>query len=113
MGQKEKKRLIGLKIKNYRCAKNYTQEDLAGEINIDASTLSRIEIGRTFPSFDTAEKILRVLEINPYEFFELDKNSTPDLSETDKIIIEIVKSLTPREKQKVLQFLETFILNID
>ena len=98
--------LTGLKIKNYRNKEGFTQEQLCNMLNIDISGLSKIENGKNFPSFDTLCKLFNILKINPLEFFDFikfDKN-TSDLS--DALLIEQVKILNSKDKNKVINFIK-------
>ena len=51
-------------IKQMRIAKGVKQIDLATEINIDDSSLRRIESGRTSPTLKTLLRISNALKIN-------------------------------------------------
>jgi len=67
---KTTKVLLGTRIKELRKAKKLSQEQLAEKINIDPKHLSRIEVGNSYPSFDTLEKIANNLNVEMKEFFE-------------------------------------------
>lgn len=105
MNLEDKKTLFGLKIKKYRKDKGYTQERLAEVLLMDISGLSKIENGKCFPSLETICKIMSVLEIEPnvmFDFLKFEKNR--DVK--DEIVIEKVKQLSSKDKQKVLKFIE-------
>ncbi|MBR1754064.1 helix-turn-helix transcriptional regulator [bacterium] len=65
-----KKELLGMRIKEFREKKNFTQDKLAEMVGIDPKHLSRIENGRNYPSFETLEKILDSLEITFEDIFQ-------------------------------------------
>ena len=67
---KTTKVLLGMRIKELRKARKLSQEQLAEKINIDPKHLSRIEVGNSYPSFDTLEKIANILNVEMKEFFE-------------------------------------------
>jgi len=50
---KTTKELLGSRIKEIRKLRRLSQEELSEKINIDPKHLSRIEVGRGFPSLDT------------------------------------------------------------
>jgi transcriptional regulator with XRE-family HTH domain len=55
---KTTKELLGARIKELRKARGLSQEQLSEKINIDPKHLSRIiEVGKSYPSLDTAEKL--------------------------------------------------------
>lgn len=56
---------IGKRIVAFRKALGMTQEDLAGEANIDRSFLSEIENGHKNLSVETLKKIADALKIKP------------------------------------------------
>ena len=53
--------LLGLKIKEYRKNKKLTQEKLAEILELDVGYISKLEVGRNFPTIGTLEKIAKVL----------------------------------------------------
>ncbi len=64
-----KKELLGLRIKEFRENRRYTQDRLAEMVGIDPKHLSRIENGRNYPSLETLEKILDNLDVSYEEIF--------------------------------------------
>jgi len=62
---------IGDKIRVLRTEKGYSQEDLAGELNISASGLAKIERGESDISFKKLEKIATFFELNILEILNL------------------------------------------
>lgn len=54
---------LGQKIVEIRQKKGIRQIDLADYVNIDDSSLRRIETGKTNPTIKTLEKIARGLEV--------------------------------------------------
>lgn len=67
---KSTKVLLGARIKELRKIKGLSQEGLSEKVDIDPKHLSRIEVGRGFPSLDTLEKIANVLKVELKDFFE-------------------------------------------
>ena len=63
------KKLLGSRIKELRIMKKMTQEQLAEIIDIGASSLSKIEIGMNYPTYDNLEKIAKSLNFEPYQLF--------------------------------------------
>lgn len=64
------KELLGRRIKELRKMKGLSQEELSEKVDIDPKHLSRIEVGRGFPSLDTLEKIAKALNVEMKDFFE-------------------------------------------
>lgn len=71
------KKLLGLRIKEIRKLKGYTQSALAEAIGVDPKHLSRIESGVNYPSMVALVKIADNLEIELKELFIFNHLETP------------------------------------
>ena len=100
---RNEKYLMGLKIRNIRKQKGYTQEKFCEIIDIDISGLSKIENGKCFPSIETIYKIMQKLNIFPNEIFG-EKTSNDSIQ--DELIIEKIKQLSKKDKEKVMKIIE-------
>ncbi|MBI4689076.1 MAG: helix-turn-helix transcriptional regulator, partial [Nitrospirae bacterium] len=67
----EKKKVIGLRIKELRRAKNMSQEKLSEKIGISSKYLSSIERGKGNPSLDTVIKLALALDVELSDVFTL------------------------------------------
>lgn len=63
------KRLLGNRIKELRRLRKMTQEQLAERIGIEPNNVSKIEVGKNYPSPENLAKIARALEIEIHELF--------------------------------------------
>ncbi len=63
------KKLLGEQIKRLRKNRNLTQEQLAEKIDIAPRNLSRIEVGESFVTAETLEKLLLALNVTAQELF--------------------------------------------
>ena len=61
---------VGMRIKELRTRKGFSQEKLALEAELDRTYLAGIEHGRRNPTLKSLEKILRTLEISFEDFFK-------------------------------------------
>lgn len=61
---------VGMRIRELRIRKGFSQEKLALEAEIDRTYLAGIENGRRNPTLKSLEKILRTLEISFEDFFK-------------------------------------------
>ena len=98
---KDLKIKLGMRIKYLRKAKNLTQEQLAEKINLDITSLSKIETGRNYPQPETIEKLACAFEIDIEEIF----NFHEDFSKTDyynKILKNLNFMKEDKEKLKLL-----------
>lgn len=64
------KELLGTRIKELRKQRGISQDQLAERIDIDPKHVSRIEVGRSYPSLDTLDKIAMALNVELKDFFE-------------------------------------------
>ena len=60
---------IGAKIRAYRKAKKLRVLDLANASGISSAMISKIENGRIIPTIPTLFEIIRVLKVEPEDFF--------------------------------------------
>ncbi len=67
---KTTKELLGARIKELRKLRKLTQDELSEKIDIDAKHMSRIEVGGSYPSLDTLEKMASALNVEMKDFFE-------------------------------------------
>lgn len=65
-------RRLGARIRQLRQAKNWTQEDLAGESGFDRSYVSGLEVGRRNPTYLKLLKLARSLGIPLPTLLDLD-----------------------------------------
>ena len=76
------KQYLGARIQDIRKRKNLKQSELAEIIGIDAKHMSKLECGRSYPSFDLLDKIAQALNSTPSELLDtehlIDKNSLID-----------------------------------
>jgi len=84
------KELLGARIKELRKAKRLSQDQLSEKINIDPKHLSRIEVGKSYPSLDTLEKIAQALGVEMKDLFEFmhHAKSKKPLDDITKLIKE-------------------------
>lgn len=105
---------IGQKLKKYRIACGLTQEQVASLLNINRTTYTKYETGVSEPSHDILRQIVAIYKIDFNTIFvddDLFERNVADsgvpiltLSEEEKKIVNIFRTL-PRSKKK--EFLET------
>ena len=105
--EKSTKELLGKRIKELRRIRKLSQEQLSTIINIDPKHISRIEVGGSYPSFDTLEKLGKALNVEIKDFLEFEhefknqkelKKSLNDLLkdadlEMLKLVVKVVKAM--------------------
>jgi transcriptional regulator with XRE-family HTH domain len=102
---------LGTYIKNAREAKGLSQKQVAIACNIDNSNYSKIESGKTDPSFSTVAKIAQALNIELQDLFNNGLVVT-DVNSLDKSMIEkfnLVEQLDKKEKTAFYAVLDAFV----
>jgi len=101
---KTTKELLGARIKELRRSQNISQEELAEQIGVEPLHMSRIEIGRSYPSIDRLEKISTVLKVPLKDFFEF--MHLEDASERMETIDSLAKDLSDERQRFVFRILK-------
>ncbi len=69
---KDVRHLVGERVQILRKRRQLSQEELAGKIEIDTKSLSRLERGLHYPSLETLERIRSELGVELKDFFDFD-----------------------------------------
>ena len=64
---------FGKNVTKLRKSKNLSQEQLAEKVGLKKQSISNIERGNRYPTFETLEKIASVLKASPIELFGTEK----------------------------------------
>ena len=67
---KTTRELLGARIRELRKARGLSQEELAEKIGIEQKHVSRIEVGKNYPTIPRLEKIAEALEAPIMLFFD-------------------------------------------
>ena len=95
------KELLGKRVKELRKAKGLTQDKLSEQLNIDQKQLSRIEVGKSFPSFDTLENLSKLLKVEIKELFEFEHH----LKSPEEMRKEIEQLIGEADDEKIVLLL--------
>lgn len=82
---------FGNNLKHLRESKNLTQERLAELIGVEYQTISRIETGLYFTSYDNLQKIAKALDVNISDLFNF-QNEKMTKQDLIKAITKILKT---------------------
>lgn len=94
------RQLLGARIKELRKNGGLSQEALSEQIDIDPKHLSRIEVGKSYPSLQTLERIAKALKVDIKDFFEFVHERTNK---------ELIKSITIMLKESSTEDLRTIL----
>ena len=101
---------IGARLRRLRKARRLTQSDLARQIGIQQSDLSRMEKGEYRVSLDNLFKILAVFEIEASEFFgneaDTGRSVGQPLGQRDMQLLQMLRQLSPQGRHEVQEYVE-------
>src|SRR3990172_9987472 len=83
-----KKKLIGLRIKELRKRKGLSKEEVAEKAETSPNYVSRMERGTENPTLDMLIKISEALEVDMWELFDFKHQESP------KALKEILRKIT-------------------
>ncbi len=93
------KKRFGLRIKELRLAKSWTQEYLAEKLNMETQNISRLEKGVHLPNSERIEQLAKIFSVDVCELFMFEH-----FNERDVLIKKITEYLE-KASQKELQFI--------
>ena len=96
---------VGQRIRRYRLERRLTQTELARQIGIQQSDLSRMEKGEYRVSLDVLFRLLQVLEMSLGEFFG-DLAEQRGLTSREAKLLQSFRSLSRESQQEVIDFVE-------
>ena len=101
---------IGSRLRRLRKERGLTQAELARQIGIQQSDLSRMEKGEYRVSLDNLFKILGVFDLDLADFFGDQQAATEQermpLSREDMKVLHLMRELSPEGRAEVQEFLE-------
>jgi len=105
------KQAFGANVRHHRKAKDLTQEELAGRVDLSIETIGKIERGVAAPSFDTAEKIAAALALPPLALFGVGEEAAPH-GERGRLLARIngtLSGMNDEQLARVAKMLEAFV----
>lgn len=94
------KELLGARIREIRKGNKYSQEQLAEKVDVDPRYISRIELGKCFPSLETLEVIAQALCVELRELFDFNHLASDIVSIHE--IEKLLDSIDDTEKQQLV-----------
>ena len=101
---------VGSRLRQLRKERDLTQAELARQIGIQQSDLSRMEKGEYRVSLDNLFKILAIFDLDLADFFG-DGSKTSEqvqqpLSRTDMKTLHLLRELSPEGRAEVQEYIE-------
>lgn len=101
------KKLLGARIKELRKASHLSQERLSEMIGKDAKHISRIEVGGSYPSLDTLEKIAHALDSEMKDFFEF--SHLADFKTINNDIVKMIRKADEEKRKLIARLIKAVI----
>ncbi|HMM22134.1 MAG TPA: helix-turn-helix transcriptional regulator [Selenomonadales bacterium] len=93
----------GSRLKHFREQNGMSANALAKKVDLDPTTIYKIEANDSKPSLGSLERICQVLGITLADFFAEEK---PELSPEIRRLLETAKKLTPEQAELLQKLLE-------
>ena len=100
-------KLFGQKIKEFRKKRRLTQEQLAEIIDVDYQTISRIETGYYFTSFENLTKLADALNVEIKDFFDFKTDENTEKIQDE--LSECIKKMSAEKLKKLSKFIKEFL----
>lgn len=97
---------FGKRIKELREAQCYTQEELSELVGLDYQTISRIETGYYFTSFENLKKFAKALKVDLPDLFRINH------IKNDAMLINMINDILTNSDSSELQFIYKFISDL-
>jgi len=100
---------IGSRLRRLRRERRLTQSDLARQIGIQQSDLSRMEKGEYRVSLDNLFKMLSVFGVEVTDFFESRPQPEPvrqALGSDDMRLLQMLRQLSPEGRREVHEYVD-------
>ena len=98
---------FGKHLQKLREAKGFSQEKLAELVGVEYQTISRIETGMYFTSFDNLQKISKALGLEIKDLFDFPQNELSK-NELIKIITNVIKSFDREDLSKIHKMINLY-----
>lgn len=117
---------IGEKIKILRTKFGLTQKEVADALEIERSTYTYYELGKTTPSWNAIKKLAQIFQIAPYDLLEEQNKyimsdvlynegeniNICNLNSSEKKIILALRTLPAQNKNKAIDSIDKIIKDL-
>lgn len=101
------KEFLGRRIREIRKAKKFSQEQLAEKVDVDPRYISRIELGKCYPSLETLDKIAQSLEVQIRDLFEFEHFVSTGLPANE--LFDLLDKTDKQERLRIMMILQAAI----
>jgi len=107
---KATKVLLGERIRELRKVRGFTQEQFAELIDVEQKHVSRLELGKSFPTLERLEKISNALDVplrDIFDFVHLADQETRTMS-----IEEMMKRLDDENQKRAYKIFDSIVRSL-
>lgn len=101
--------LFGARIRELRKGRGLSQDQLAEVIGIDQKHMSRIELGKSYPSLDRLMRIAEALQVPLPSLFEFMHLESPETQTQTQSIEEMLKGLDDEARGKAYKIIRAIL----
>tara|TARA_R110000787_G_scaffold189852_1_gene301413 strand:- start:298 stop:618 length:321 start_codon:yes stop_codon:yes gene_type:complete len=102
----ELQKTFGSNVRQFRRARGWTLERLAGEVGVSRETIGKVERGISAPLFETVEKIADALNVPPQNLFGVKSFPPGERGELLAEISGVLANLNHKQLERVRKMLE-------
>lgn len=99
--------IIGQRIRKLRELKNFTQEYMAEQLNMNQGSYSKLESGETDIPFSRLEQIAQVLGLNPEDIITFNEHIVFNLMNNKTANGLVINQVSANEKRLYEEYIET------
>lgn len=107
--KKDLMKKLGENIKMYRMFAKLTQEQLAEKCDCSAQTISGIETGYSFPSFNILLKLSETLDVPLAYFFNFDCNQKIQTTNIPSKLTKVFDNLNIEQHKIILKIMQQLL----
>ena len=104
------KKLVGKRIQEYRDKAGISQEELATKVEMSVTSVSNIERGRNFPTFENFIKIANTIKA-PADLLLVDVIDESYVTKANELS-KMMEELSPNERRHVFSVVESLISSL-
>jgi transcriptional regulator with XRE-family HTH domain len=99
--------MLGARIRELRKRRGLTQEQLAEKLGVDQKHMSKIELGKSYPSLDRLILISESLGVSLPDLFEF--MHTTSKEDRSQKIEEMLLLLNEKDQRRIFKIVKTFL----
>ncbi len=100
---------VGTRVRQLRRAAGLTQEQLARRADMDYKYLGSVERGERNVTLENLERIVRALQVEPYEIFLFPAGPKPSEAAGQDLLVNLVRRTDPAIRPVVVEVVQSIL----